>query len=106
MKRDINKYAIIVRCALMFAFLGLTFSCYAKPNNNRANIAAQYIKKGTTPYDYIADKLRNYKVIAIGEDHWIADHSEFLCDILRNVGYTGDTHISNLALNLVAKEIR
>lgn len=82
----------------MLSFLWLTLSCYAKPENGRANIAVQYIKKGTTPYEYLADKLRNYKVVAIGEDHWIADHSEFLCNVLRNVGFTEDTHISNLAL--------
>ena len=41
--------------------------------NDRADIALRYIKKGTTPYEYIADKLRNYKVVAIGEDHWIAE---------------------------------
>ncbi len=78
--------------------LGLTLPCYAKPKNDRADIAFAVYQKGTTPYEYIADKLRNYKVVAIGEDHWIADHSEFLCDVLRNVGYTEDTHISNLAL--------
>lgn len=48
MKRDTKEYSLIARYALMFAFLGLTFSCYAEQNNNRANIAAQYIKKGTS----------------------------------------------------------
>ncbi len=98
MNRPLNKFSPTALCALLLVFLGLTLPCYAKPKNDRADIALQYIKKGTTPYEYIADKLRNYKVVAIGEDHWIADHSEFLCGVLRNVGYTEDTHISNLAL--------
>ena len=92
------RFSLIVRCTLLFVFLAISLSCYAKPKNERTNIASQYIKKGTSPYEYIADKLRNYKVVAIGEDHWIADHSEFLCDVLRNVGFTADTHISNLAI--------
>ena len=73
-------------------------SCFAKQKNDRAKVVLQYIDKGKAPFDYIADKLRSHKIVAIGEDHWIADHSEFLCDVLRNVGYTADTHISNLAL--------
>ena len=74
--------------------------CQAKEKSKKERSAAalQYIKKGTDPYAYIADKLRNYKVVAIGEDHWIADHSEFLCDVLRNVGYNYDDRIQFLAL--------
>lgn len=66
----------------------VSMPCQAKEKSKKERSAAalQYIKKGTDPYAYIADKLRNYKVVAIGEDHWIADHSEFLCDVLRNVG--------------------
>lgn len=93
-----NKHPLIVRFSLLLCLFGLSLSGHAKTKNDRANLALQYIKKGSSPYDYIADKLRNYKVVAIGEDHWIADHSEFLCDVLRNVGYTPDTRISNLAL--------
>lgn len=98
MKRLKNLFSLIVRSALLLVFLGLSLSCYAKTKNDRANIAVQYMKKGKNTYEYIADKLRNYKVVALGEDHWIADHSDFLCDVLRNVGYTADTHISNLAI--------
>lgn len=98
MNKNLNNYFRIGRCALLLVFLGLALSCYAKPKSERVDRAMQYIKKGSTPYEYLADKLHNYKVVAIGEDHWIADHSEFLCDVLRNVGFTADTHIANLAL--------
>lgn len=98
MNRCQLNISLSVRDVLLLVILGMTLSCYAKPKNVRSDIAVQYIKKGAPPYEYIADKLRNYKVIAIGEDHWIADHSEFLCDVLRNVGYTDDTYISNLAI--------
>lgn len=83
---------------ILLCLLGLPMSCFAKQKNDRAKVVLQYIDKGKAPFDYIADKLRSHKIVAIGEDHWIADHSEFLCDVLRNVGYTADTHISNLAL--------
>lgn len=88
-----SVYLIILCC-----FLICGFPCQAKSKHDRPHDALQYIQNGTTPYDYIADKLRNYKIVTIGEDHWIADHSEFLCDVLRNVGYTADTRIKNLAI--------
>lgn len=83
---------------LWLILLGISLPGYAKSKNERSNTALKYIKRGTSPYEYIADKLRKYKVVAIGEDHWIADHSEFLCDVLRNVGFTADTRINNLAI--------
>lgn len=98
MNLSANMNISIIRFILLLGIIGLSTSGYAKTKNDRTRSALEYIKKGSDPYDYIADKLRNYKVVAIGEDHWIADHSEFLCDVLRNVGYTPDTRIANLAL--------
>ena len=98
MDKATKPFAIITRLTVLLCLFGLSMPCYAKPKNDRTDIALRYIKSGIAPFEYIADKLRNHKVIAIGEDHWIADHSEFLCDVLRNVGFTEDTHISNLAL--------
>lgn len=98
MDKATKPFAIITRLIVLLCLFGLSMPCYAKPKNDRTDIALRYIKSGIAPFEYIADKLRNHKVIAIGEDHWIADHSEFLCDVLRNVGFTEDTHISNLAL--------
>lgn len=83
---------------LLLCLSGLSASCFARQKYDRAEVALRYVRKGTPPFEYIADKLRNYKVVAIGEDHWIADHSEFLCAVLRNVGYTEDTRIANLAI--------
>lgn len=99
MNRRIYILSPIALCAMLWLiFLGTSFPCYAKSKNERSNTALKYIKRGTSPYEYIADKLRKYKVVAIGEDHWIADHSEFLCDVLRNVGFNADTRINNLAI--------
>lgn len=92
MDKATKPFAIITRLTVLLCLFGLSMPCYAKPKNDRTDIALRYIKSGIAPFEYIADKLRNHKVIAIGEDHWIADHSEFLCDVLRNVGFTEDTH--------------
>lgn len=42
-------------------------------------------KYGQEPMKYIADKIRTYSVVAIGEDHWIKEHPLFLCDIIRTM---------------------
>lgn len=47
--------------------------------------AACLAKHGREPMTYIAEKLRTYTVVALGEDHWVKDHPQFLCEVIRSV---------------------
>lgn len=43
----------------------------------------QYIKNNGQPHlEYVLDKIRSHSVVAIGEDHWIDAHPQFLCELI------------------------
>ena len=33
-----------------------------------------------SPFDYLSQKIKQYNVVSLGEDHWIKDHMLFLAD--------------------------
>ena len=50
----------------------------------------QYIKENGQPHlEYVLDKIRSHSVVAIGEDHWIDAHPQFLCELI---------HIKNMQM--------
>jgi len=58
-----------------------------------------YIKAhGEEPMSYIADKIRTYSVVCLGEDHWIKDHPQFLCDVIRAMTQDSTANIDVLAV--------
>lgn len=48
--------------------------------------------------DYVLDKLKNYRIVAIGEDHWIADHTPFFCEVLKAAAKNKETRPSVVAV--------
>lgn len=76
--QDMRKiiYIIIALCAVT-----LPVRTYSQ---NDSQPYADYLKNNAKdPIEYVLSKLRDYRVVAIGEDHWIADHTPFLCEVLR-----------------------
>lgn len=60
---------------------------------------ADYIKNNSeSPIEFVLSKLKKYPLVAIGEDHWIADHTPFLCDVLREAAKSDETRPQILAL--------
>ena len=58
-----------------------------------------YVKShGIAPLTYLADKLRTHAVVAVGEDHWIKEHPDFLCSFLRKIANDTLTNVDILAL--------
>lgn len=51
----------------------------------------------TSPFDYITQKIKQYSVVSLGEDHWIKDHMQFLADYLDHVANDTTFHIDALA---------
>lgn len=60
---------------------------------------ADYLKKNAeNPISFVLSKLKDYRIVAIGEDHWIADHTPFLCEVLREAAKHDETRPQVLAL--------
>ena len=60
---------------------------------------ATYLKSNAIDAtEYVLDKLKNYRVVAIGEDHWIADHTPFFCHVLKEAAKNKETRPNIVAL--------
>lgn len=60
---------------------------------------ADYLKKNAeNPISFVLSKLKDYRIVAIGEDHWIADHTPFLCEVLREAAKHDETRPQVFAL--------
>ena len=59
----------------------------------------QYIKNNGHPHlEYVLDKIRSHSVVAIGEDHWIDAHPQFLCDLITASAQDSTANIDALAV--------
>lgn len=72
---------------------------FASQARNDANTYADHLKSSAVdPIDYLLSKLKDYRIVAIGEDHWIADHTPFFCDVLRKAAEKKETRPDIVAL--------
>lgn len=88
-----NKHLIL---SLLCLVLHLTANAQSIATTD--SYLAHIRKYGQEPMKYIADKIRTYSVVAIGEDHWIKEHPLFLCDIIRTMAKDTTANIDVLAL--------
>ena len=51
----------------------------------------------TTPFDYLTQKVKQYNVVSLGEDHWVKDHMDFLSEYLRHIARDTTFHLDALA---------
>ena len=51
----------------------------------------------TTPFDYLTQKVKQYNVVSLGEDHWVKDHMDFLSEYLRHIANDTTFHLDALA---------
>lgn len=59
----------------------------------------RYIKDNGQPHlEYVLDKIRSHSVVAIGEDHWIDAHPQFLCDLIAASAQDSTANIDVLAV--------
>ena len=60
---------------------------------------AAYLKSNAVDAtEYVLDKLKNYRMVAIGEDHWISDHTPFLCHVLKEAAKNEETRPNIVAV--------
>ena len=77
----------------------LVISTSGKLSAQNSQSYADYLKNNAVdPISFVLSKLKNYRIVAIGEDHWIADHTPFLCEVLREAAKHDETRPQVLAL--------
>lgn len=69
-----------------------------RPDGRSERFAAAIEKQGKPVMEYLADKIRNNYIVGLGEDHWIKDHPEFLCELLRTMARDTTVRIDVLAV--------
>ncbi len=85
---------IFIKPILLLMLLSNLSYCVRGANKNKSEIeilAAYISTHGQDPIDYVMDKFKNHYVVALGEDHWIKDHSLFLCDLIRSCNNREDS---------------
>lgn len=85
-----------VTTIIIFLTLFLSDSLSAQ---NNSQLYSDYLKSNAEePISFVLSKLKDYRIVAIGEDHWIADHTPFLCEILREAAKHNETRPQVVAL--------
>lgn len=84
-----NRKTIIITLLALVAIRG-----WAKTINSYLSFIQ---KQSVRPFDYITQKIKDYNVVALGEDHWIKDHMLFLADYLNHAANDTTFHIDALA---------
>lgn len=62
------------------------------------NLARYLGCRSVPPVEYVLSKLKDYRIVAIGEDHWIADHTPFFCEVLKKASESKETRPDIVAL--------
>ena len=95
-----NKMKHYRRFLLLLAMLSAATFAVAQ-TDERTRKQEDYLSfiqgHNTSPFDYITQKIKQYSVVSLGEDHWIKDHMQFLADYLDHVANDTTFHIDALA---------
>jgi uncharacterized iron-regulated protein len=83
---------------LLFAATLCLMTLVAQAQTTNQNPYYSFIQQQiTSPFDYVTQKIRQYNVVSLGEDHWIKDHMEFLTSYLDYIAADTTFHIDVLA---------
>ena len=78
-----NKKRITVKKCFVLLLLILSSNILVAQDCFDSESYYQYIKNNGQPHlEYVLDKIRSHSVVAIGEDHWIDAHPQFLCKLI------------------------
>lgn len=83
----------------MMVLLLIIVSNIAAQNALNSEAFYQYIRKHGKPHlEYVLDKIRSYSVVALGEDHWIDAHPQFLCEVIAAAAQDTTANIDAVAV--------
>ena len=84
--------------------LGFGFSLYGNEtmtDNDSLRVVKlhKYLEESAQPADeYVLEKLRDFSIVSIGEDHWNHQHPEFFCEIIEKAAVNDDTRPDIIAI--------
>ena len=83
----------------LFILLALTaLQLFAGSNVDKLTEYIDFIhSQQTAPADYVTQKVKQYNVVSLGEDHWVRDHMVFLSDYLTQIASDTTFHLDALA---------
>lgn len=88
----------MIRNIYIMVIFGIIFAS-GKLSAQNSRSYSDYLKNNAeNPISFVLSKLKDYRIVAIGEDHWIADHTPFLCEVLREAAKNDETRPQVLAL--------
>lgn len=87
------KQCLVVLLSIVSSNISVAQDCLDSKSYYR------YIKDNGQPHlEYVLDKIRSHSVVAIGEDHWIDAHPQFLCDLIAASAQDSTANIDVLAV--------
>ena len=87
-----------LRQILIIALVITAQSLLAESNHDKLTEYTNFVKvQQTAPFDYLTQKVKQYNVVSLGEDHWVRDHMLFLSDYLRHIAADTTFHLDALA---------
>ena len=85
---------IRIKLSVLVLVATVSFGMTAQENNPYLSFLQL---QSTSPFDYLTQKIKQYNVVSLGEDHWVKDHMQFLADYLDHVANDTTFHIDALA---------
>ena len=81
----------------MLSVVSLTIAQTNARTRNQEEYLSFIQSQTTSHFDYLTQKIKQYNVVSLGEDHWVKDHMQFLVDYLDHVANDTTFHIDALA---------
>lgn len=104
LKKLFKKNLFIIILSLIFIGISGNNAIIANTSQHRADdfpydTYVKYLKeKGKPPTDYVIEKLKQYNIVMIGEDHWLKDHPQFISEVIKAIREDGSVQLDYLAI--------
>lgn len=82
---------------LVFSLVVANYLYATTPKSKHTEYVSFLQSQSTSPCDYLTQKVKQYNVVSLGEDHWVRDHMDFLCDYLNVIAQDTTFHLDALA---------
>lgn len=95
-----HRTATLLRAGVLTAlFAAPVCSAAQTPGDGHVRrFAAAIEAQSADAIEYLAEKLRTCDIVGLGEDHWLKDHPQFLCEALRTLARDTTVRIDVLAV--------
>lgn len=88
-----KRIILVIICSLVIA----NYLFATTPDSKCTEYVSFLHSQSLSPCDYLTQKVRQYNVVSLGEDHWVRDHMDILCDYLNVIARDTTIHLDALA---------